>query len=349
MVLFLISLQKKLMMQKLAVSERFDMMFDLDADPYEMNNMLGRIGMAAPENTIIQAEHMRCLLLGWMERLDGDVGYYSDPAANYGEGSGDIAEIRDRQSWRPIAFWTSASDTGILEMGNVAWNNGAFVRHEWLYMGTRQEGQRIRLSSLSITGANAGLFTVDESAPIEFVAKACVPIRVSFSSPTTLTTTPIDASIVIEWSEIDANGAAVYPLTTTIQLTMKSYNFDSSRLGYPPPPTLGPTLSPAPTRLPTARPTMAPVVVQTPAPVPPTGGAPQPTSAPVAAGDSQAPASEPTGNTTGTPSSGGGVTLTPVAIPCPDCETAPPASSATGVFSTMFAASVGCLLTLLWL
>jgi hypothetical protein len=108
---------RKLMIQKLAASEKLDMMFDLDKDPFEMNNLLGLNGMIAQDDTIIQAEHMRCLLLDWMTRLDGNVGYYSNPAANYNEGSGDITEIRERQSWKSIGFWTSASDTGALEFG----------------------------------------------------------------------------------------------------------------------------------------------------------------------------------------------------------------------------------------
>jgi hypothetical protein len=92
------------MMQKLAASQQLDMMFDLDADPYELSNLVGLNGITASNSTIIQAEHMRCLLLNWMTRLDGSVGYYSDPAANYGQGNGDISEIRDRQSWNAIGF-----------------------------------------------------------------------------------------------------------------------------------------------------------------------------------------------------------------------------------------------------
>ena len=133
-------------MQKLAASQRLDMMFDLDEDPYELNNLVGLNGMTAANSTIIQAEHMRCLLLDWMTRLDGSVGYYSDPAANYGQGKGDISEIRDRQSWTAIGFWTSASDTGVMEMGKVSWTGDAYVRHDWLYMGTRISEQTIEVS-----------------------------------------------------------------------------------------------------------------------------------------------------------------------------------------------------------
>jgi hypothetical protein len=339
------------MMQKLAASEKLDMMFDLDADPFEMENLLGTNGMSASNSTIIQAEHMRCLLLGWMGRLDGSVGYFSDPAANYGQGSGDIVEIRDRQSWRAIGFWTSVSDTGILEMGNVAWSDSAFVRHEWLYMGTRVNGQKIRVSSLSITGADAGLFTVDENVPIEFVAKACVAIRISFSSPTTLATTPIDAFIAIEWSEIDDTGSATSPLMATIQLTMKNYNFDSQRLGYPPPPTLAPTLSPAPITLPIVRPTTAPVppTDSSTAPPDPANAAPSPLVPTVTPPN----ADNPTASTTDAPSiassgAAGESTSEPLIECGPDCEMPSPAGAAAASFVVpMLAACVACTMQLL--
>lgn len=82
------------------------MMFDLEADPYEINNLLGSKGMTADYNTLSKAEHLRCELLDWMHRMDGNVGYYSDPAANYGEGDGDIQEVTRRQKWRALTrFW----------------------------------------------------------------------------------------------------------------------------------------------------------------------------------------------------------------------------------------------------
>jgi hypothetical protein len=268
------------MMQKLAASERLDMFFDLSQDPYELSNLLGNNGMTAANATIIQAEHMRCLLLDWMTRLDGSVGYYSDPAANYGQGNGDISEIRERQSWKTIGFWTSASDTGVLELGKVAWNSDAYVRHEWLYMGTRISGQSIRVTSMSITGQHAGLVTIDETVPIEFAYQDCVAIRVTFSSSSSLSSTPIDATLSIQWSVLDSSGAASSPTTDIIQLAMADYDFESQNLGYPPAPTLAPTISPAPTNPPTNRPTDPPVNDPTTDPTAPTAGAtPTPTAA----------------------------------------------------------------------
>jgi len=242
-------------MQKLATSQKLDMMFDLDSDPFELNNLLGLNALTASDSTIIQAEHMRCLLLDWMTRLNGEIGYFSDPLNNYGEGSGDISEIRARQSWKTTGFWTSASDTGVLEMGKVAWTGEAFVRHEWLYIGTRLD-QTIAVQSITVSGSDASLFSIDANLPIEFGLNSCVAIRVSFSSPTSLSTTPIDALLSIEWSELGSDASAVSRSTSSIQLTMKDYDFDSQVLGYPPPPTMSPTVSPAPTAIPVPRPTV---------------------------------------------------------------------------------------------
>jgi hypothetical protein len=129
---------------------------------------------------------------------------------------------------------------------------------QWLYMGTRLD-HTIIVSSVSITGADAGLFTLDGTDSIEFGRNSCEKLRISFSSPSTLSSTPIDAVLVLEWSEIGSDGI-VKPSTTTIQLSMKDYNFNRQKLGYPyrPPPTMPPTISPAPTATSTTNPPTAP-------------------------------------------------------------------------------------------
>jgi hypothetical protein len=149
-------------------------------DLYELNILVGLYGMTAANSTIIQAEHMRCLLVDWMTRLDSSVGYYSDPAANYGQGKGDISEIRNRQSWTANDFWTSASDSGVMEMGKVAWTGDAYIRHDWLYMGARISEQTTEVSSMTFSGQDANLCSFDASTPSEFGHKACIPIRIHF-------------------------------------------------------------------------------------------------------------------------------------------------------------------------
>lgn len=167
----------KLMIQKLASSTELDMMFNLDSDPFEVTNLLGKNGMSASNATISKAEHLRCLLLDWMGRLDGSVGYYSDPAANYGEGMGDIIEVRNRQSWWPIGFWVSDS---IIQFGTVGWNGqDDYVRNEYLYLGTRNDGDVVVVTNITVTGPDASFFRVD-STSITLQFQDCYALKISF-------------------------------------------------------------------------------------------------------------------------------------------------------------------------
>jgi hypothetical protein len=250
----------KLMMQKIAGTDKLDMMYNLDDDPYEVSNLIGLNGMVASNATIAKAEYMRCLLLGWMERMNGDVGYYSDPAANYGEGLGDISEVRNRQSWRPIGFWTSTeSPTGLnaLEFGRVAWTGLDFIRHEHLFLGTRLN-ETVIVTSVSFSGGDADLFSVDRTSLV-LGLNACESIRVTFASTSTLSVVPVDAWLVLNF----ATGN-----TVAIQLILTDYDFESQLLGYPPPPTASPTTSQAPSDVPTASTQSPTLTTGTPSPRP---------------------------------------------------------------------------------
>jgi hypothetical protein len=114
-----------------------------------------------------------------MKRLDGEKRYFSDPANNFFEGEGDIIEIWKRQSWREIGFWVS--DTA-LKFGRMAWDETKkrYIRHEWMYMGTRLP-EKVSVVSVEIIGRDSSYFQVDRGAAIiEF--GDCVPIRVTMSS-----------------------------------------------------------------------------------------------------------------------------------------------------------------------
>jgi hypothetical protein len=113
-------------------------------------------------------------------------------------------------------------------------------------MGTRLD-QTIVVSSVSITGADAELFALNQRDRMEFGKNSCEKLKISFSTPSTLVSTPIDAVLVLTWDEINSAGT-VYASSATIQLQIKDYDFESQKLGYPPPPTMAPTISPAPTQ-----------------------------------------------------------------------------------------------------
>lgn len=193
----------KLMMHKIASSPEIDMMYDLQNDPFEINNLLGSNADEATVDTLSKAEHLRCLLLDWMKRLDGEKRYYSDPLANYGEGAGDIEEVRIRQSWPESDFWVG--DTTI-QLGRLAFDHDdtqRWVRKEYLYFGTRTSGS-VDISSIDVIGTHRNFISIDttssssSSSSLVLEEKICYSIQITFSSPNpdTFATTSLDAALV---------------------------------------------------------------------------------------------------------------------------------------------------------
>ena len=174
----------KLMMRKKAASKRMDMMFNLREDPFEMKNLLGSNAPSASVQTKSKAEHLRCLLLDWMNRMDGGPNrYYSDPMANFGEGQGDMEEIRLRQAWPAMEFWKSDFS---IEMGHPVSNGTHYVRNEYLYVGRRTMGVGL-LRRIRIVGEDADLFQLQipghESLKlVELQEKECLRVKITFAT-----------------------------------------------------------------------------------------------------------------------------------------------------------------------
>jgi hypothetical protein len=169
----------KLMMQKLASSIQMDMMFDLSKDPFEIQNLLSpNKAMTQDDGVIAKAEHLRCLLLDWMQRLDGKAHYFSDAVANHGDSDGDMTEIRLRQRWKQLGFWVSDD---VMEFGRLSWNGNTYVRHEHLYMGTRQE-ETVQITTIVLEGPDAQYFHVDLTQ-ITLKYQECHHVRISFVAP----------------------------------------------------------------------------------------------------------------------------------------------------------------------
>jgi arylsulfatase A-like enzyme len=189
----------KLMIHKEATSNELDMMFDLQADPFELQNVLGTNAQTATDETVQMAEHLRCLLLEWMQRMDGEEGYYSHPLANYGEGSGDIEELRQRQSWPALDFWSSHA-AGLI-MGSPIEKDGRYIRNEYLYLGTRTSGS-IEIATPYLSGEDASMFRLSLFAnplgggTMGVASKQCIRIQVNFLSET-LPSAVLDAAIHI--------------------------------------------------------------------------------------------------------------------------------------------------------
>jgi len=95
----------KLILPKRADSHVTDMLFNLRFDPYEMHNMIGSKGHSASDSIIGKVEHLRCLMVEWMRRVDSERGYYSDPKYNLWMNKGDIREVKSRNTWRRKYSW----------------------------------------------------------------------------------------------------------------------------------------------------------------------------------------------------------------------------------------------------
>lgn len=188
----------KLMIHKSASSQKIDMMFDLEKDPFELDNLLGSNADTASVATLEKAEHLRCLLLEWMQRMDGgdDKKFYSDPLANHGEGNGDIEEVRQRQSWPALDFWVSDIK---LVFGSVVWDGSQYIRNEYLYVGSRTSAGA-SISSMYLLGNDASMFRIEASSDMMMLKENhCNRIKVTFSSPTRMDSPDdLDAFIVIQ-------------------------------------------------------------------------------------------------------------------------------------------------------
>jgi len=152
----------KLILPKKRDSTCLDMLFDLKADPYEMNNKIGLKGKKAPGYVIGKAEHLKVLLTEWMRRHDGGgKRYYSDPMWNAGEGEGDMREIAARRKWRKVNFWISDN---VLAIGRPAEQaDGSWRRNEFLYIGRTTPGGQLLVPNISVEGPHKRFFSVTPS------------------------------------------------------------------------------------------------------------------------------------------------------------------------------------------
>ncbi|MBM4153272.1 MAG: hypothetical protein FJ220_07105, partial [Kiritimatiellaceae bacterium] len=143
----------KLMITKKASSTKIDMLYNIETDPYEMNNYIGNNGMTASDAAVGKAEHLKCLLIEWMQRMDGGTNqYFSNPVYNYGEGMGDIAEVSARRKWKTMNMWVS--DTAV-EVGSAVDVSGQLTRNEYIYLGRSTAGT-LTISNMTVQGADAG-------------------------------------------------------------------------------------------------------------------------------------------------------------------------------------------------
>jgi len=167
----------KLMLPKKRGSKVLDQLYNLRADPYEMNNLLGVKGSRASEAVIGKVEQLKILLLEWMRRHDTNMGFYSNKKYNLGQGMGDIAEIKGRRTWRKLDFWLSDR---MLTFGNPVFSNGRWRRREYIYIGRTTPG-KVSIRDISIRGPDAGYFKIYQKRAV-LKQNQYLRIQVTFST-----------------------------------------------------------------------------------------------------------------------------------------------------------------------
>jgi hypothetical protein len=160
----------KLMMPRLANSSVVDMMYDIETDPYEMNNLLGTAG--DDPAVVGKAEHLKILLVEWLQRHDTPHRYFTSSAYNLGRGRGDVAEMSSRRTWAALPHWQSDPN---VTFGTPAPVGSEFVRNEYLYVG----GAGLEVSGVAVEGPGAARF----GARVDARGPGYARIKVSFRSP----------------------------------------------------------------------------------------------------------------------------------------------------------------------
>jgi arylsulfatase A-like enzyme len=182
----------KLMLTKNASSARLDMLFNLETDPYEMNNLVGINGDSAGDGIIGKAEHLKALLIEWMQWMDGPKKLYSDPAYNL-EGAGDITEIKTRRKWRRLDIWVS--DTSI-RVGKPVHDGTRYIRNEYLYLGRTTAGV-LTVDSIRLEGSDALHFALSGFTGGQIASGDYEKVKISFL-PGVATHNIADARMVIK-------------------------------------------------------------------------------------------------------------------------------------------------------
>lgn len=178
----------KFLTTKLSEASRMDMLYDLETDPYEMNNLIGDKSDSASDELIGKAEHLKCLLVEWMQRMNGP-GYYSGDArwsdsmtGPFTDGirssAGDIEEVKRRRTWRSLDIWVG--DT-VLKFGRRARVGITFKRNEFLYFGRTSPGL-LYVNDVTVVGTESAFFTIESPPPVTIAQGDHARLKISYNS-----------------------------------------------------------------------------------------------------------------------------------------------------------------------
>ena len=182
----------KLMIVKLARSRTPDALYNLETDPFEQTNLLSpHLQETMTLTDVGKAEHLKCLLLEWLYRRDGSVGWFSDPTHN-SLGRGDILEIMDRRSWPTVDQWFSDST---LTLPPPVFVQGKWRSNVYLYTGRTTAGA-LRIHDVQVTGNGSEYATVSDQQAILW-RNEYGSIRIAFASSTAMDMRDLDLQVTV--------------------------------------------------------------------------------------------------------------------------------------------------------
>jgi hypothetical protein len=114
-----------------------DMLFDLEDDPHEMNNLLGSNSATATDSTIGKAEHLRALLQDYLVKNN-------HPAAE---------TIKMRRTWPAPDFWVGDSSINFRPLLKDG------TRMEWLYIGSATDND-VSIEGIHVTGKDSECYSI---------------------------------------------------------------------------------------------------------------------------------------------------------------------------------------------
>ena len=173
-----------------------DMLFDLNNDPYELNNLIGKVGRNATLEVISKAEHLKHLLVQWMYKHNTAYKYYSDPKYSLYETKGDIKEVKFRRKWRRVNIWQS--HYGTIKFGKPVYRKkfSVYQRLEWFYLGRTTKG-KLLVTSIAVTGPDKNFFSLSKTSAT--VGKNQVMgLKITYKNAIYMGPASIDATLVIK-------------------------------------------------------------------------------------------------------------------------------------------------------
>ena len=183
----------KLMMPKRGFSKTLDMLINMRDDPEEMNNLVGLKGENASLAVIGRAEHLKVLLIDYMQQHDGALKVYSDPNNYFNDTRGDLFEIIRRRKWRKVALWIS--EWGTFTFGRPFLSNGKYVRTEYLYLGRTIPGST-EIFDIIIEGDDKEFFSVEKTA-FSFVRREHVRVAVTYENDNYVSPGTMNATLTV--------------------------------------------------------------------------------------------------------------------------------------------------------